>query len=264
MVMARLSMRKCREALRLAFEAGLKAREIGRSLSISHPTVLTYLSRAKAQGLTWPLPEGLDDLSLERLLSQPKAAASCPRPQPDFALIQKELKRKGVTLQLLWQEYLEIHPGGYGRSQFCKLYGDFAKTLDLTLRQDHKAGEKLFVDFAGQSISLIDPHTGETHPAQIFVAVLGASNYTYAEATLCQDLPSWILAHVHAFEFFNGVAAALVPDNLRAAVSRSCIYEPAVNATYAELARHYGTVILPARARRPRDKEMVSYCTSYR
>ena len=172
---------------------------------------------------------------MERLVNEPKAPASSPlRPAPDVAQIHQELKRAGVTLQLLWEEYRQIHPEGYGRSQFCQRYRDFAKKLDLTLRQDHKGGEKLFVDFAGQTVPLIDAHTGEIHPAQIFVAVLGASNYTYAEATLCQDLPSWISAHVRAFEFINGVPAALVPDDLRSAVSRSCLYEPEANATYQD------------------------------
>jgi len=250
----RLSMRKIKEVLRLSFEAGLTAREIGRSLSISHPTVLNYLSRARAEGLGWPLPEGLSDVALERLLSDPPAASCSERPQPDWAEIHQELKRKGVTLQLLWEEYRENHPCGYQRSQFCNLYRQFAKKLDLSLRQVHKAGEKLFVDYAGQTLPIIDPLTGEIRSAQIFVAVLGASNYTYAEVAFSQDLPSFISAHIRAFEYFQGVPAILVPDNLRSAVTRSCRYEPQLNATYQEMAKHYGTVIIPARAYKPKDK----------
>lgn len=255
MTMKRLSMRKIKEVLRLSFEAGLTAREIGRSLSISHPTVLSYLSRARAEGLGWPLPEGLDDAALERLLSAPPAASSpSDRPQPDWAQIHQELKRKGVTLQLLWEEYREDHPSGYQRSQFCNLYRQFAKKRDLPMRQVHKAGEKLFVDYAGHTVPVIDVFTGEIRCAQIFVAVLGASNYTYAEAAHSQDLPSFIGAHIRAFESFQGVPALLIPDNLRSAVTRSCRYEPVLNATYQEMAKHYGTVILPARVCKPRDK----------
>lgn len=255
MTMKRLSMRKIREVLRLAFEAGLTAREIGRSLSISHPTVLSYLSRVREQGLGWPLQEGLSDTALERLLSGPSPASShSDRPQPDWTQIHQELKRKGVTLQLLWEEYRERDPCGYQRSQFCNLYRQFAKKLDFSLRQVHKAGEKLFVDYAGQTLPVIDPLTGEIRPAQIFVAVLGASNYTYAEAAFSQDLPSWISAHIRAFEFFGGVPEIVVPDNLRSAVTRSCRYEPELNTTYQEMAKHYGTVILPARAGKPKDK----------
>src|SRR3989338_4963763 len=255
MTMKRLSMRKIKEVLRLFFEAGLTARKIGRSLSISHPTVLSYLSRARAEGLGWPLPEGLDDTALERLLSGPSPASSpSDRHQPDWTQIHQELKRKGVTLQLLCEEYQENHPSGYQRSQFCNLYRQFAGKLDFSLRQVHKAGEKLFVDYAGQTLPVTDPLTGEIRPAQIFVAVLGASNYTYAEAAHSQDLPSFISAHIRAFEYFQGVPAILVPDNLRSAVTHSCRYEPQLNATYQEMARHYGTVILPARAGKPKDK----------
>ena len=258
MSMKRLSMRQIKEVLRLSFEAKMSSREIGRSLSISHPTVLAYLSRARAEGISWPLPEGMDDIALSRrLCSVPSSAPLLSRPSPDCAFIHQELKRKGVTLQLLWQEYKEAHPSGYQYTQFCEHYRRFAKKLDLSLRQIHRAGEKLFVDYAGHTVPIIDPLTGEIRPAQIFVAVLGASNYTYAEAAFSQDLPSWIGAHIRAFEYFNGVAAALVPDNLRSAVTRSCRYEPELNATYQEMARHYGTVILPARARKPKDKAKV-------
>lgn len=258
MSMKRLSMRKIKEVLRLASEVGLTAREIGRSLSISHPTVLSYLARAGKLGLGWPLPEGLDDVGLEKLLcAPPPLCVSSTRPQPDCAFIHQELKRKGVTLQLLWQEYKEVHPAGYQYTQFCEHYRKFVRKLDLSLRQTHKAGEKLFVDYAGQTVPVIDPKTGEIRPAQIFVAVLGASNYTYAEAADSQELPHWISAHIRAFEFFGGVPSVIVPDNLRSAVFRSCRYEPGLNPTYQEMAAHYGTAILPARARKPKDKAKV-------
>lgn len=251
----RLSMRQIKEVLRLALDVGLGAREIARSLSIAHPTVLRYLSRAREQGLSWPLPEGLSDTALEKLLCGPPFfSAASRRPLPDCAEIHQELKRKGVTLQLLWQEYKEAHPSGYQYTQFCDYYRKFVKKLDLSLRQTHKAGERLFVDYAGHTVPVIDPLTGEIRHAQIFVAVLGASNYTYAEAAYSQDLPSWIGAHIRAFEYLQGVPSIVVPDNLRSAVTRSCRYEPEINPTYHAMAVHYGVAILPARARAPKDK----------
>ncbi|MFI5304036.1 MAG: IS21 family transposase [Nitrospiria bacterium] len=253
--MTRLSMRKIREVFRLAFEVGLSKRKIARSLSISHPTVIDYLSKAKSQGLTWPLPDNLDDITLEKILSgPPKAVTRSNRPQPDWLWVRKELRKKGVTLQLLWEEYKTQEPSGLQYSQFCECYSRFDKTLDLVLRQEHKGGEKMFVDYAGQTVPIIDPQTGEITSAQIFVAVLGASNYTYAEATVSQDLPSWIGSHIRAFEYFGGVPFAVIPDNLKSAVTRACRYEPDLNPTYQEMAAYYGVAILPARVRKPRDK----------
>lgn len=257
MSMKRLSMRKLKEVLRLSYELGLTSRAIGRSLSISHPTVLSYLSRAGKIGMSWPLPDHLDESALEKLLCSPAQVSGSSRPQPDCATLHKELAKKGVTLQLLWQEYKEIHPTGYQYTQFCDYYRKFARKLDLSLRQHHKAGDRLFVDYAGQTIPVTDPSTGEIRIAQIFVAVLGASNYTYAEAAYSQDLPSWVSAHIRAFEFFGGVPAVIVPDNLKSAVVRSCRYEPDLNPTYQEMAAHYGTAVLPARARKPKDKAKV-------
>jgi transposase len=177
---------------------------------------------------------------------------------PDFEAIYRELKRKGVTLQLLWQEYKQQHPDdGYQYSQFCERYRRWRAQLDVVMRQEHRAGEKLFVDYAGQTMPVIDPETGEVRELSVFVAVLGASNYTYAEVHEDQTLASWIRGHIHAFEFFRGVAAALVPDNLKTGVKKACFYEPDLNPTYQELAEHYGTVILPARPRKPRDKAKV-------
>ena len=171
-----------------------------------------------------------------------------------MAYLHRELKRKGVTLQLFWYEYKEANPDGYQYSQFCHLYRQWRKKLDVTLRQEHRAGEKLFVDYCGQTVPIIDPVTGEITQAEIFIAALGASSYTFSEATPSQELPFWIRSHVHAFEFFGGVPEILVPDNLKSGVTHPCRYEPDVNPTYQDLAEHYATAVIPARVRRPRDK----------
>jgi transposase len=252
-------MRKIKEVLRLKFELRLKHREIARSCSIPHSTVANYLSRAGAAGLAWPLPPDLDDAGLEqRLFGDRIQVVRREIPLPDFAWVHAELRRhRHVTLQLLWQEYKQSHPDGYQYSQFCDRYHRWAARLDLTLRQEHRAGEKLFVDHAGQTVPIVDPHTGQLHEAAIFVAVLGASNYTYAEATWKRDLAGWIGSHVRALEFFGGVPAAIVPDNWKTGVKDPCYYEPDLNPTYRDLADHYGTVILPARVGKPRDKAKV-------
>jgi transposase len=171
--------------------------------------------------------------------------------------LHQERKKKGVTLQLLWHEYKEGNPEGYQYSQFCELYRKWLDKLDVCLRQEYRAGEKLFVDYAGQTIPLQDSLTGQTHPAYLFVATLGASNYTFAEATLTQDLPSWIQSHVHAFEFFAGVPEILIPDNLKTGVTHPCRYEPDINPTYLELAEHYGCAVIPTRTGKPKDKAKV-------
>jgi transposase len=251
-------MRKIRQVLRLAAETDLGRRQIARSLSMSPTTVGEYLRRAASAGLGWPLPPTLDDEQLEALLfPAPPPASTDPRPLPDWSTIHRELKRKGVTLMLLWEEYKTRHPSGLQYSQFCDRYRAWAGKLDLVMRQHHRAGEKLFVDYAGQTVAVVDRSTGEVRQAQIFVATLGASNYTYAEATWTQGLADWCASHIRAFEFLGSVPALLVPDNLKSAVTRPCWYEPQANATYEELATHYGTAILPARVRRPRDKAKV-------
>jgi transposase len=251
-------MRQIRQILKLAWEAGLVRRQIARCLSLSPTTVSEYLDRAERAGLGWPLPAELDDAQLEaKLFTRPAPPRLGERPLPDFAEVHRELKRKGVTLMLLWQEYKEQHPNGLQYSQFCERYRHFAGRLDLVMRQSHRAGEKLFVDYAGQTVEVVDRSTGEVCRAQIFVATLGASNYTYAEATWTQSLPDWIGSHVRALEYFGAVPALLVPDNLRSGVTRACRYEPEPNVTYAEMAHHYGTAILPARVARPRDKPKV-------
>lgn len=253
----RLSMRKIHEILRLKFECGQSNRNIANSCSVSRSTVADYLLRAKVAGLSWPLPKDLDDTSLEHLLFPPPEEVTRDRPVPDWSEVHLELRRKGVTMALLWQEYKERQPDGYQYSWFCKLYNIWSGKVDLVMRQEHRAGEKLFVDYAGHTAPIVNRMTGEINQAQIFVAVLGASNYTYAEATMTQQLPDWIGSHVRAFSFFGGVPAVVIPDNLKSGVNKACYYEPELNPTYRDLATHYGTVILPARVRKPQDKAKV-------
>jgi transposase len=205
--------------------------------------------------VSWRLPADLDDEQLEALLfPPPPAIAADQRPMPDWAWVHRELRRPNVTLALLWEEYRAGAPDGFGYSWFCDLYRGWAGRLKPTMRQTHIAGEKLFVDFAGRTGEVVDGLTGEIIPVQIFVAVLGASNFTYVEAVWSQKLPDWIAAHVRAFAYFGGVARQTVSDNLKAGITKACFHEPTVNRTYADLARHYGTAIVPARPYKPRDK----------
>ena len=255
MAAERLSMRKLRELLRLRYEAKLSTRSIATSLGIGNGTVCDYLGRARAAKLTWPLPRELDeDAALTALLFPEDAKALAERPEPDWAHVHAELKKKGVTKQLLWQEYLEAHPGGYQYSRFCERYGRWLATSSVTLRQEHRAGEKCFVDFSGDGVQVVDAASGEVRVAKLFVAVLGASNLTYVEPVFSEDVATWVGCHVRALEYFGGVTELVVPDNLKAGVTRAHRYEPDVNPTYADLARHYGFAILPARPRKPRDK----------
>jgi len=254
----RLSMRKIKEILRLKWECGLSEQKIAQSCGVARSTVGDYLLRAGAAGLTWPLPEELSELELERrLFSSHRGRCRVEHPLPDWASIHKEKKRKGVTLALLWSEYKQEHPTGYQYTQFCEHYRRWKEHLDTCLRQEHKAGEKLFVDYCGQTIPVIERTTGETKEAQIFVAALGASNYTYAEATWTQQLPDWIGAHQRALNFLGGGPEVLVPDNLRSGVSQACRYEPDLNPTYQAFALHYGIAVIPARVRKPQDKAKV-------
>ena len=252
----RVSMRKTREVLRLYFELKLKQRQIARSVHLSQSTVHDYVERFRTAALSWPLPAGMSEAELERkLFAVDSVAQPGARTLPDFAAIDEELRRhQHTTLQLLWEEYRAAHADGYGYSRFCHHYQRFKQQHDLVLRQEHRAGEKLFVDWAGATIPIYDPLTGQAHPAQLFVAVPGASNYTYAEATLDQQMASWIGAHVHTFEFLGGCPQLVVPDNTRTGVSRACRYEPDLNPTYQEMAMHYGVGVLPTRPRKPRDK----------
>jgi transposase len=255
----RLSMRHLRELLRLRHSAGLSQRVIAQSLGLAQGTVSKYLGCAHKAGLTWPLPvEFEDDERLEaHLFPPPSDLPAALRPKPDWAEVHRELRRPDMTLSLLWEEYRARSPEGFSYSWFCDLYKEWAGRLKPTLRQVHVAGEKLFVDYAGRTMEVIDGTTGQAQTVQIFVAVLGASSYTYAEASFTQSLPDWIGSHARAFTFFGGAARQTVSDNLRAGVTRACFHEPMVNRTYADLARHYGTAILPARPYKPRDKAKV-------
>jgi transposase len=256
----RVSMRRVREILRLKFECGASDRAIAVAVAVARSTVQLCLLRAAAAGLCWPLPPTLTDQGLEAVLfASPRGCKTGVRhkAEPDWAAIHRELRRPGVTLLLLWEEYRAVHATGYGYSRWCELYRSWEARLSPTMRQAHPAGERLFVDYAGHTVEVVDGSTGELRPAQVFVAVLGASNYTYAEATWTQSLPDWTGSHVRTLEFLGGVPRQLVPDNLRAGVLRANWYEPGINPTYRDLAAHYGTAILPTRVRRPRDKAKV-------
>jgi transposase len=252
-------MRRVREILRLKHECGASDRAIGRSLGIARSTVALTLDRVAAAGLAWPLSATLSDRVLEALLYADAGSRQGVRrkAEPDWTHVHRELRRPGVTLMLLWEEYRAREPGGYGYSRWCDLYRTWEGRLSPTMRQVHPAGERLFVDYAGQTVEVVDGRTGEVRQAQVFVAAMGASSYTYAEATWTQTLPDWIGSHTRALAFFGGVPAQLVPDNPRVGVDRANWYEPGLNRTYLDLATHYGTAILPARVRRPRDKAKV-------
>jgi transposase len=258
MAKERLSMRKTREILREKWEVGLSHRKVRQSLGVSLGMVSNTVARAQAAGLsTWAEVEALSDEELEEKLYGPVRTAAGERPRPDPVWIHTERQKPGVTLELLHLEYREQHPDGYGYTTFCEMYRQWRAKQKLTMRQVHRGGEKLFVDYSGKKPSIVDPKTGEVHEVELFVAVLGASSYTYAEATRTQKSEDWIGSHTRALADLGGVPAVLVPDQLRSAVSRPCRYEPGEQRTYAELARHYGTAIVPARPRKPRDKAKV-------
>lgn len=257
-------MRQIKEVLRLHYETHLSERQIAHGCRISRSTVQRYLERAATANLVWPLPEPLDDTQLERLLfsrppvQEPGGGRPPVKAKPDFAKIHQELKaNKSVTLQLLWEEFSEQHPDGVRYSWFCEQYHDWAQHLDVVLRQDHRAGEKTFVDHAGDTIPVIDPSTGQSRPAYVFVAVLGASNYTFAEATWTRSLPDWIGSHTRALVFFDGATQLIVPDQWKAGVQKPCYWEPELNRTYQEWATHNGVAIVPARPGHARDKAKV-------
>jgi transposase len=253
-----LSMRKIREVLRLA-ALGLSQHQIARSCSIVQSTVHKYLNLARAAQLGWPLPDDLSDQKLNQLLfgQRPEPASRRVHPAPDFPAIHEEFQtHKNMTLELLWEEYKNTG-GGYGYSRFCDLYREWARAQKTTLRQHHPPGEKVFVDYAGATIPVHNRETGEIHQAAVFVATLGCSNYTFAEATWSQELPCWIGSHVRAFAYFGGLPKLVVPDNTKTGVTKACRYEPDLNPTYSEMAAHYGVGVLPARPRKPRDKAKV-------
>jgi transposase len=249
-------MRKIKDILRLRHEAGLPYRGIANALNIGYGTVVDYLNRAEQAGLAWPLPEGMLERDLGRLLFPTQAITGQRRfAEPDFPVVCQELKRKGVTKLLLWQEYRQRHPDdGYCYAQFCHRYRVWLGCQQRSMRQIHRAGEKLFVDYCGPTMTIVNPDTGEYREAQIFVAVLGASNYTFACASWSQKQADWLNAHVKAFEFLGGVPELVVPDNLKSAVRKTHRYEPDINPSYQQLASHYQCVIVPARPYKPKDK----------
>jgi transposase len=261
MAQEKLSMRKTKEILRLKF-CGLSHRQIAASCQMAQSTVTLYLQRFQTAGLTWPLPEDLTEEAIEAKLFPRDAATRFQlqnRPLPDFSRVHEELRihqKVNLTLDLLWREYKEQYPNGYAYSQFCEHYRRWRSKLDLPMRQSHKAGEKVFVDY-GEGLFILNPTTGERIPTELFVEVWGLSNFTYAEATLTQSLPDWISSHVRGFDYFGCAPSVLVPDNLKSGITEPCYYEPEINPTYADLASHYGVAVLPARPRHPRDKAKV-------
>jgi transposase len=256
MSQTKLTMRQIQEILRLKHQNQLSIREIARSCGLPSSTVGDYVKRAEAAGVKWPLPEGQSEKELFQLLIAAPVAAKTAEDLalPDWAHLHQELGRKSVALMLLWQEYRQAQPAGYGYSRFCQLYQRWAGTLDPVLRQVHLPGEKLFVDWAGQTVPIHNAADGSLSAGHLFVAVLGASNKTYVEAFANEQLAAWLTAHCHAYTFFQGVARVTVPDNLKTGVIRPCRYEPLLHRSYQELAEHYGTVIIPARIKKPRDK----------
>ncbi len=253
-----LSMRRIRELARLSFGLGRSHREIAASLGVAVGTVNKYVRRAKKAGLSWPLPEGMDDAALTAALRSASSEALERKPEPDWEETHRELRRgKGVTRRLLWLEYREANPGGYGYSRYCDLYREWRKSVDVVARQLYRAGEKAFVDYAGPRVPFMDRSVGEERGAMVFVGVLGASNYTFVDMTASRSLRDWTASHARIFEFWGGVPEMVIPDNEKAAVKRASRYEPELNPTYRDLAAHYGTVILPARPRAPRDKGKV-------
>ncbi|HKY31709.1 MAG TPA: IS21 family transposase [Candidatus Polarisedimenticolia bacterium] len=253
----RLPMRQIREILRLRHDCHLSNRTIGRAVGLSPSTVSEHLSRAQAAGLSWPLAAELDDGQLEARLFRPSGSPDSVRAMPEMSYLHAELKRDGVTLQLLWVEYARQNPDGYRYSQFCKLYRRWTKKLSVSMRQVHLAGEKVFVDFSGKKPSIVDPKTGEVRQVELFVGVLGASSYTYARAVESQKLECWLDTHVRMLEFFGGCPEIFVPDCLKSGVTGSCRYEPVINRSYEDLASHYGVAVVPARPYRAKDKPKV-------
>ena len=252
-------MKKLIEILRLKHEAQLSNQRIAAACGLSKGVVHKYLALAKAKGVLWPLPPDMDEQKLEALLYPPKLPSG-QFVQPDFQIMHVELRRKGVTLQLLWSEYVALHEErAYRYSQYCVHYRRWTKKQKRSMRQTHRAGEKLFIDYSGATMPVINRSTGEVRQAEIFVATLGASSYTFAEATWTQTLPDWIASHTRAFAFFDGVPELLIPDNLKSAVTKADRYHPKINTTYAEMATHYATAVMPTRAYKPKDKAKVEF-----
>jgi len=256
----RCPMRNIKEMLRLALGEGLSRRQVSAATGLPYTTIADHLARAARAGISWPLPDGLDEAALEtRLFTRAQLPPAAARPLPDWAEVDRELRsKKNVTLALLHLEYKERHPEGYQYTQFCRHYHAWRNRVDVVMRHEHRAGERCFVDWAGQTVPIIDPATGEiAFDAQLFVAVLGASSHTYAEAFPSQEIEHWISGHVNAFEAWGGVTRICVPDNPRTGITKAHRYEPILNATYAEMAAHYGLAVIPARPYKARDKAKV-------
>ncbi len=254
--MSRLSMRKISEIFRQRYNKR-SYRDISRSLNMSISTINDYLSRGKKIGLIWPFPEELSEQELYDKLFKASRKPVVERPLPEWEDVHCELRKKGMTLQLLWREYRDTHPNGLGYTQFCEHYRNYVKGVSPVMRQKHKAGEKTFVDYAGMKMPWMDPITGEIHEAEIFVGSLGASQYMFVEASASQQLPDWIQSHVRMWEYFGGVSEIVVPDNLKSGVTKTHRYDPDINANYQHLSEHYGFAIVPARVRTPKDKAKV-------
>lgn len=250
-------MRKTRDLLRLCLGSGMSGRQAARSLGIAASTASVYLARARQAGLSWEAVAAMDDAALEKALAPSSVVATTGRPMPDVGYVRKELARADTTLALIWMEYKAENPDGYQYSQFCEIVRRELGKTDLVLRQHHKAGEEMYVDWAGRTVPIVDADSGNAEPASIFVAVLPASSYTYFEAFRDQQLPNWIRGHIHAYEAIGGVPALTVPDNTKTGVTRANFYEPELHPLYQDMASHYGTAILPTRVRRPKDKAAV-------
>lgn len=258
MAQRRVSMKKAKEILRLKFEAGLSNHKIARACGVSASTVWDTLSRFQMTGIGWPLPVGMSESDLERRLYRKRGPWEAnPERVPDWVEVQRELRNKHVTLRLLWEEYKAEFPDGFQYSWYCERFREWRKRIDVVMRQEHKLGEKLFLDWAGDTLPLTDPLTGEIRPCYLFVAVLGASNYTYAEPSLSQDLEAFLMAHVRMFEFLGGCAELLICDNQKTGVTSASRYEPDLNPAYTALAEHYGCFVVPTRPHKPRDKAKV-------
>jgi transposase len=250
-------MSKITEVFRQRHKLKRSYRDIARSLNISISTIYDYLGRAKAAGIAWPLPEGMSEQDLYNKLFSSATRTTVERPLPEWEDVHRELRKKGVTLRLLWREYREIHANGLGYTQFCERYRAHVKMITPVMRQVHKGGEKTFVDYSGMKMSWMNPATGEINEAEIFVGSLGASQFTFVEATATQQLPDWIQSHVRMWEYFGGVSEIAIPDNLKSGVTKAHRYDPDINANYQHLSEHYGFAIVPARAAEPKDKAKV-------
>jgi transposase len=246
-----------KDVLRLYYSSGLSHKKISKALGCSHGTVAQYIHRARAAELSWPLPAELDDSQIERLLYPPSTAKADAKPQPDCIKMHEELKKKGVTLSQLWIEYRQDFPDGYGLTQFCDIYRLFAKSMNISMRQTHLVGHKAFSDFAGKTLPITNPYTGEVTQAHLFVCTLGASNFTFAELFNDETTESWCNGHAKAFQYFDGVPQIVVPDNPKPVITKACPYEPEVNPSFSQMAAHFDVAIIPARVRKPKDKAKV-------